>query len=273
MNNILVRTLSGGAFVAIILIPLFLSREIAAGVFGVFMALGLIEFYKLFDKTESVSIDWKTGLVYGIISYCIFAFSLFGEYYYTQWMLLILAPLFFLIVIKELWREKKNPLLNVSILGFGIIYVVLPFIFMLFFIHGDPSHFPTLAGMFILIWMNDTFAFLSGKFFGKTKLIERISPNKTWEGAIGGIIFTLLAGVIIGSLFDPEKIVFWSISAAIIAPCAIIGDLLESLFKRNANVKDSGTIMPGHGGILDRFDATLFTAPFFLVWTLIYMYF
>ncbi|MGY8926124.1 MAG: phosphatidate cytidylyltransferase, partial [Flavobacteriales bacterium] len=222
MNNILVRTLSGGVFVAIILIPLFLSREIAAGVFGVFMALGLIEFYKLFDKTESVSIDWKTGLVYGIISYCIFAFSFFGEYYYTQWMLLILAPLFFLIVIKELWREKKNPLLNVSILGFGIIYVVLPFIFMLFF---------------ILIWMNDTFAFLSGKFFGKTKLIERISPNKTWEGAIGGIIFTLLAGVIIGSLFDPEKIVFWSISAAIIAPCAIIGDLLESLFKRNANVK------------------------------------
>ena len=273
MNNILVRTLSGGVFVAVILIPLFLSREIAAGIFGVFMILGLLEFYKLFDKTESVSIDWKTGSVYGIISYGLFALSFFGEYYYTRWMLLILAPLFLLIAIKELWRKKKNPLFNVAILGFGIIYVVVPFVFMLLFIQGDPSSFPYLAGMFILIWMNDTFAFLSGKFFGKRKLIERISPNKTWEGAIGGIVFTLLAGAAIGYLFDPEKILFWTISAAIIAPCAIFGDLLESLFKRNANVKDSGSIMPGHGGILDRFDAVLFTAPFFLDWTLIYMYF
>ena len=133
--------------------------------------------------------------------------------------------------------------------------------------------FPLLAGMFILIWMNDTFAYLSGRFFGKTKLIERISPNKTWEGTIGGVLFTIAAGVAIGLLFDKEQVLFWVISAAIIAPAAGVGDLLESLFKRNMNVKDSGNILPGHGGILDRFDATLFASPFFIAWTLFYMYF
>ncbi len=118
--------------------------------------------------------------------------------------------------------------------------------------------------------MNDTFAYLSGRIAGKTKLIERISPNKTWEGTIGGIIFTILAGIAVGYLFDSEHILFWIVSAIIIAPCAILGDLIESLFKRNLDVKDTGNIMPGHGGILDRFDATFLVVPFFLAWAFIY---
>jgi len=109
--------------------------------------------------------------------------------------------------------------------------------------------------------------------FGKTKLFERISPKKTWEGTIGGIFLTLGIGVLIAYYDQNQGIVFWGIASLLIAPCAIFGDLLESLFKRSLNIKDSGSILPGHGGILDRFDAALFTIPFFYCWWTIYAYF
>jgi phosphatidate cytidylyltransferase len=103
-------------------------------------------------------------------------------------------------------------------------------------------------------------------------LFERISPNKTWEGALGGILFTLILGYIIGAYINKGEELFWVVSALIIAPCSIYGDLLESLFKRSLNIKDSGTILPGHGGILDRFDAALFAIPFFYSWAMLYLY-
>ena len=126
--------------------------------------------------------------------------------------------------------------------------------------------------MFLLIWTNDTFAYLSGRVFGKTKLIERISPNKTWEGTIGGIIFTLIVGFCLGLQNGGLNMDFWFISAIIIAPSAIVGDLIESLFKRNLNIKDSGTILPGHGGILDRLDSIIFVIPFINLFYLILRY-
>ncbi len=271
MNNILVRSLSGAVFISLILIPLFFSKEIATLVFAFFMILGLIEFYKLFNHNEHISVRWDIATIIGTISFGISVAVMYNLL--PVFTLFLIVPLYMKLFIFEIWRKADNPLYNIAVLGLGQLYVVLPFILIAFMISEDNSSFPLLAGMFLLIWMNDTFAFLSGKFFGKRKLIERISPNKTWEGTIGGIVFTMLAGVTIGFLFDPERIVFWLISSLIIAPTAIYGDLLESMFKRNANVKDTGSIMPGHGGILDRFDATLFTIPFFLAWTLIYMYF
>jgi phosphatidate cytidylyltransferase len=111
------------------------------------------------------------------------------------------------------------------------------------------------------------------KLWGKTKLFERISPKKTWEGTIGGLLMTILAGYIIGTFVNTDRTLFWVVSAVIIAPCAVYGDLLESLFKRSLEIKDSGNILPGHGGILDRFDAALFAIPFFYCWTMIYAYF
>ena len=268
MNNILVRTLSGAVFVSLILIPLWFSKEISTLVLGVFMLLGLIEFYQLFNKHKQVEINWKFASAIGLIIFTATSTTLLG--YTSKQLISIVLPLLFTLFAGEIWRKKKHPLMNVAVLGFGFLYVILPFILMIYIIEEDTNSFPLLAGMFLIIWMNDTFAFLTGKFFGKTKLIERISPNKTWEGTIGGIVFALLAGLTIGLLFDQEKVLFWIIAALIIAPCASIGDLLESIFKRNAEVKDSGNIMPGHGGILDRFDATLFAVPFFLGWIILY---
>lgn len=271
MNNVLLRSLTGAVFISIVLIPLFFSDIITTAVFGLFMAIGLIEFYQLFKKVDAVDVRWETGLFYGLFIFGISALILFNI---LPLMVLVgLVPMLFSLILIELWRKKKNPIINASVLVFGIIYVALPFILMVLITTMDNNPFPLLAGMFILTWMNDTFAYLSGRIAGKTKLFERISPNKTWEGTIGGAVFTILAGIAVGYLFDPQHILFWIVAALIIAPCAILGDLLESLFKRNVNVKDSGNIMPGHGGILDRFDATFFVVPFFLMWGVIYSFF
>lgn len=270
MNNILLRSLTGAVFISIVLFPLFWRAEAAAAVFGTFMLLSLIEFYRMLDKHPSLDVSWEIGLTLGLSFFGLIVSVLFA------WLpilaLLLLLPLVFVVPAIELWRKKEQPLLNMAALWMGLLYVALPFVLMTYMQVVESREFPLLAGMFLLIWMNDTFAYLSGRFFGKTKLMERISPNKTWEGAIGGILFTILGALAVGFLFDPERIVFWTLSALLIAPCAVLGDLLESMFKRNAGVKDSGTLLPGHGGVLDRFDATLFTVPFFLTWATIYQY-
>ena len=118
--------------------------------------------------------------------------------------------------------------------------------------------------VFILTWVNDTGAYLSGRTFGKTKLFERISPNKTWEGSIGGVVFTLLGSAVLFHFWPSFTLTIWMGAAVLISIFANLGDLMESAFKRNAGVKDSGNVMPGHGGILDRFDAILLTAPIVL---------
>ena len=114
----------------------------------------------------------------------------------------------------------------------------------------------------LLIWTNDSFAFLVGKNFGKHKLFEKVSPKKTIEGFIGGLVFSIIVGVIIGQYSGIFSISSWIIIAIIVAVFGSLGDLVESKFKRQANIKDSGTIMPGHGGLLDRLDSLFFLAPF-----------
>lgn len=271
MSNILVRTLTGAVFITVVLFPLFWKVEAALGVFGVFMVLGLIEFYRMANKHEQLNVSWEAGLTMALFIYGIVVGLLLDLL--PPLCLFALPPILFVFPVLALWRKKDHPLLNVSVLWMGLLYVLVPFLLMAIWQINEHNNFPLLAGMFILIWMNDTFAYLSGRFFGKTKLIERISPNKTWEGTIGGIVFTVLGAVAMSLLFDPNHLQFWIISSLIISPCAILGDLLESVFKRNTGVKDSGQLLPGHGGVLDRFDATLFTAPFFVSWSYIYIYF
>lgn len=119
-----------------------------------------------------------------------------------------------------------------------------------------------IIGIFVLIWVNDTFAYLVGKSIGKHKLFVRVSPKKTIEGFLGGMVFTIVTGVLIGLYFLEEPIFKWVVIAVISVVFSTLGDLVQSKFKRTANVKDSGTIMPGHGGIYDRLDSIIFVAPF-----------
>ncbi|MEY4433105.1 MAG: hypothetical protein RLZZ44_1238, partial [Bacteroidota bacterium] len=148
-------------------------------------------------------------------------------------------------------------------------YILLPFVFIVKISFGINDYNPKIIiGLFILIWTNDTFAYLVGKSIGKHKLYERISPKKTIEGFLGGVVFAVFSGYLISKFyikptpdFSEKSILIWTIIALIVGVFGTIGDLIESKFKRIAEVKDSGKIMPGHGGILDRLDSVIFVAP------------
>jgi phosphatidate cytidylyltransferase len=275
MNNLITRGITGILFVGVILGAIFWSPHAAAVIFTIFMLLGVIEFFQLFKKHPRAEPSLIMGIVTALILIGGFVFMKYHLIYHVQSgaqlisiALLCLPAILFLTVLIELWRKKEHPILNVGVSILGFLYVVIPFLLLIILNYVGFGKFPLVAGMFLLIWTNDTFAYLTGRLIGKTKLIERISPNKTWEGTIGGIVFTIIVGITIG--YFTENMSFWVGSAIIVAPTAILGDLIESMFKRTLNLKDSGTILPGHGGILDRFDATLFTVPFFLAWMVLY---
>lgn len=281
MSNLLLRSITGILFVAVILGSILLDDLYATAVFGGFMLLGLIEFNKLFQSHGTIEIDWRIGVSVGFTIFGLAVCSLYDMLPNAAFALVV--PLLLIMMLTELWRNKRNPILNSTIQIAGIFYIVLPFFLITWmnfqdhFIyeldHEEGFFMPKVGGMFILIWTNDTFAYVIGRMIGRTPLFERISPKKTWEGTIGGVLMTILVGCIIGAFLPTSgSIVFWVGAAIIVAPCAILGDLYESMFKRSLKIKDSGSILPGHGGILDRFDAVFFSVPFFMAWSAIFPY-
>ncbi|MFT5252050.1 MAG: phosphatidate cytidylyltransferase, partial [Flavobacteriales bacterium] len=168
-----------------------------------------------------------------------------------------------------LFDDNVQSITKVSKYLYLLGYIVLPFIFITKISFGILDYNPKIIiGLFVIIWTNDTFAYIVGKSVGKNKLFERISPKKTIEGFIGGVAFAVFAGYLISKLyirpnpnFSPKSIVIWTTIALLAGVFGTIGDLIESKFKRIAGVKDSGKIMPGHGGILDRLDSVIFVAP------------
>ena len=267
MQNILLRSLTGAIFITLIILGLAINTTTALSVMGMFTILGLREFFTLLNKDEQGT-NPIFGTFIGVIIFFMLAFM-----FTKPFSLLILIALPPIIGIVELFRKKKNPIQNISSVIFSWFYIVLP-LFLLVFLCGNPASYQPIIpiGMLLIVWTNDTFAYLVGRFFGKTPLFERISPKKTWEGTIGGIFFAIVAAYLIAYFSDMDWI-YWTIAAVIIAPAAVLGDLLESAFKRSLNVKDSGNILPGHGGILDRFDATLLAVPLFFIFHMIYVYF
>lgn len=260
------RAITGLFFVVIVIVSLWYNYMSAFIGMTLFFVLGIIEYFRLFKNHSHIHLS-PVGIVVALAIYLIGAIVVDGHI--DVKFVLTIPALLFIIPLAELWRNKTNPILNIGVGVFGVFYVVFPFLLILALSKESTHLFPYVIAVLLLIWTNDTFAYLTGRLIGKTKLFERISPKKTWEGTIGGIIFTMVVGYLV-SLYTPTNdAFFWIVSGLIVAPSAIFGDLIESLFKRNLGIKDSGTILPGHGGILDRFDATLFAIPFFYVWYLI----
>ena len=176
---------------------------------------------------------------------------------------LLFSPFVFTMFIYELYSHSKEPFANIAFMILGMFYIGIPFALVNFIaFDGDEFMNRVVFGLLVLTWVNDTGAYLVGSMIGKTPLFPRISPNKTWEGSSGGVITTLIFGYLLSLIFTEIPTAQWLGLAVIVAIFGGLGDLVESMLKRSVNVKDSGSLLPGHGGLLDRFDAFIFVVPF-----------
>ena len=233
------------------------------------MILCLWEFYKLFESDKIIP-----HKIFAIILSSLFFIYIFlsAQKILSVKLIFIFPALLFLIFIFEIFK-KSNPFQNISYTLLGIFYIAIPFSLLNFLVFPSLTNntftFKLIFGLFFLIWAYDVWAFFIGSWLGKHLFFKRISPKKTWEGTIGGFVITLLTSIGIFYILNIFKIYDWLILATIISFGAIFGDLIESMFKRSSNIKDSGKIMPGHGGILDRFDSSLIAIPFIIVYLII----
>lgn len=267
MNENIVRTLSGIVYIALLVTATLFSEISFIFLFGLFLFISVLEFCNLTRQQRLLPLAMAaTGFV-------LFAVFISRDSLYN--LVLTIAALFVSVLLvydlfnKGMPAQKDRPARLVILTG----YIIIPFLLLIRLPYMGGIFNPyIIIGIFILMWTNDTFAYIVGKTMGRTKLFERISPKKTVEGFAGGFAFALLGSYII-SLFPVFGLstLLWMVTAAILVITGTLGDLIESRFKRNAGVKDSGTIMPGHGGILDRLDSIIFAIPFlFLFYQIIY---
>lgn len=237
--------------------------------FGVFFLITLLctrEFIRLGELPRPQAI-WL--FITSAVTYT-FLYLLASGITHSKW-LLIISPAMLAGLIIQLYVPSARPIRNMAVMFLGIGYVVVPISMLSFIVFYQGVFTPILVvGLFTLIWCQDTGAYFFGSAFGKHKLFERISPNKSWEGAIGGFIITLVGAFAMSQVFEELSVLQWMISGLVISISGIFGDLVESFMKRVAMAKDSGRGIPGHGGFLDRFDSLLFSAPFFLLLLLIF---
>lgn len=279
-QDLLVRSLSGAVMLLIVVGALFLSKWSAGALFAVLMLGGLVEFYRLCQKRD-FSPMYAVGIVMAIALFvpAFVAFLNWGSTEPSEKFLAMRAimgafaalslalPMAF---ITELWRKKPTPIANIATTFAGVAYVAIPMVLMFtlsFYLVNGWNPWAILAFISI-IWVNDVFAYLVGVMFGKHRLCSRISPKKSWEGFCGGLAGAVGVSLLYGSLFDGNLLV-WGGLGLVTALAGVAGDFAESLMKREADVKDSGSIMPGHGGFLDRFDALYMSVPFAFVYLIV----
>ena len=262
----LTRAITGLFFIIAIVAGIYFNSTIAMCLFSLIVLLGVDEFYNLVKKSNQIKPIkfWGTFTALTLMVFlCLFVLDIV-----TIKMISIPILMIFFILLIELYRKKENPFINISYTILGIFYIVIPFAMLFhlgFFVDDSFTEnysFQIILGFFILLWANDTGAYLAGKFFGKHKLFERISPKKTWEGSIGGGVLTLCIAYFLSIYFTNLNFTNWIALGLIIVIFGGLGDLVESMLKRSLNVKDSGKLLPGHGGILDRFDGLLLSVPF-----------
>lgn len=257
MNESIVRTLSGIVYIAILITATLFSATTFLILFGIFLLLAVLEFCNLVNLNKAIA-----------LTLTVIGFGLFGIYISSDFgnnlSLSIAALLVSFLLLYHLFR-RANPAQKDTAYKIVLLtgYVIIPFLLIirLSVVTGEYNPY-LIIGAFIIIWTNDTFAYIVGKLFGRHKLFERISPKKTVEGFLGGLVFAIIGSYILSLFYQFLSPAVWIASGVILVVFGTLGDLIESQFKRNAGVKDSGTIMPGHGGVLDRLDSIIFAIPF-----------
>lgn len=265
LTTLLVRSLTGAVFVGIIIFALLFSSYASFVVLGIAMYVCLGEFISMVSKGRlPQSSVWlmkiSALLLYG------------GVYLFASGNLVIspmlyIMPLLVIVAIFSLFDKKGDSFLSVSVFASSVLYVVFPFsISNIMINNGADFNGVYLLAVFLLIWVNDSFAYLFGVSFGKHRLWERISPKKSWEGFIGGGLSTVILSSVLAHFFFPEHASHILGVSFIVVLFGTFGDLFESKLKRQFDVKDSGSSLPGHGGFLDRFDSFIFIVPFAMLY-------
>ena len=286
LKNFLVRTASGAVLLGIVLAAIF------SGVWGygalllAVTIIGVWEFYGL-ARAKGSEPQRCMGMLMSLA--LLFAGFISSLYIYGETddenvlglgvsLLLIFAMLLVITFVIEVFRNRQTPMYNIATTIMGAVYVALPMAILTILpsllnslIYRGDAWIPWVFLFYLLlVWGNDVFAYLVGVTMGKHRMCERLSPKKSWEGFAGGVAGSAAVGAIAASVLGGSYGV-WIGLAIVVALSSVVGDLIESMFKRDAGVKDSGAIMPGHGGILDRFDALIISAPFALIYLYIIM--
>jgi phosphatidate cytidylyltransferase len=264
LNNLLKRAITGAIFVAVIVGAILWSPYSFAVVFAVIAALMLAEFYHLMNRYQGVEIALAPQIAGGVILFLGMSTVVMGLM--PQAILLLYLAYLMTVFIAELYGKRKQPIRNWAYIIMGQVYIVLPLSLLCLVGFRNEVYEPTLLlGLFISIWLNDTGAYLVGSRIGKHRLFPRISPKKSWEGFWGGICFAMIGGFLLSRFSTALTTAEWIAFGAFVAVFSTWGDLTESLIKRTIEVKDSGTMLPGHGGMLDRFDSVLLACPAALI--------
>ena len=265
MNNFTQRAITGLSFAFIMAAGILFSHWSFIALLFFISTAGLIEFYRLV-RSDQVEAQVVPGVLISQSLFLLLTYLLLKQME-LKWML-VSIPLFAIVFIIELFRKKTHPFQNIAITLTGIIYLTLPIMLMAKIAFGfTPQdgvayHGEVIMGCILLVWASDTGAYMIGSKIGKHRLFERISPKKSWEGFFGGLLVALFAAWVISVWFPDLNLTEWMIVSVIIVVTGTLGDLVESMLKRSIDVKDSGKFLPGHGGILDRFDALLIAIPF-----------
>ena len=270
MKNLITRSITGVIFVAAIVVC-FMRPEAMILLFALVTGLTVWEYTGIVNGIENVCVNRflaTVAAVYFFLGMAGFCAGIVPSAVFIPYLLTVVY-----MFISELYTKAPNPINNWAYTMLSQMYIALPFsmINILAFEYSafdGQIHYDMLLplSIFIFLWTNDTGAYCSGSLFGKHKLFPRISPAKSWEGSIGGGIFVLIAAAVIGYLANDGEahrlsIAGWMGLGLVVVFFGTWGDLVESLFKRTLGVKDSGTLLPGHGGMLDRFDSSLMAIP------------
>ena len=265
-SNFLQRAITGILFVGVLVGCILYDPWTFSALFVVINALTIREFGHLINQVEGVSINKNITMLAGVYLYmAVMAFctNLSGSKIFLPYLLLIMY-----LMISELYLKKENPVMNWAYSMLSQLYIALPFAMLnVLSFHTSPmdtsvSYNPILPlSVFVFIWLSDTGAYCVGSLIGRHRLFERISPKKSWEGSIGGGIVAIGSSFIFAHYFPIMNMAEWAGLALIVVIFGTWGDLTESLLKRQLHITDSGAILPGHGGMLDRFDSALMAIP------------
>lgn len=257
------RSLTAAGFVAVMMGAVLFHVFSFGLLFLAVVLLSLLEYERVL-KTRLHAYQQILIAVLGGLIFCLhFSHAFLFPVPHLQELVYCLLLLPF---VPELFQREKASILSAALASVGLLYIAVPF-GLICLMSGHDAHPDTyrphlFLGMLFSVWINDTFAYLTGSLIGKTPLAPHLSPKKTIEGTLGGIAFAVVAAFTYPYFLDTMSALQWMILAALTALAGTIGDLVESLFKRNLGIKDSGKLLPGHGGLLDRFDSLMYATPF-----------